>query len=199
MNKQQQNLIAYFKAQKGIVRFSSILEKGFHPDTIEALKQSEHIQKIAYGLYCLKEYDFGEHADFIFASYQAPRGVICLVSALSFYEVTQEVPREVDIAIPLRSRANKIIYPPTRIYTFSQKTWEAGVEEYILSGQKVMIYNLPKTIADCFKFRNRIGVDVAREALANALKNGINPIEIIKYAKMCRVQKIVQPLVEMLL
>lgn len=199
MKEQQKKLIAYFKAQKGIVRFSSILEKGFHPDTIEALKQSEHIQKIAYGLYCLKEHDFGEYADFIFTSYQAPRGVICLVSALSFHEVTQEVPRQVDIAIPVRSRANKIGYPPTRIYTFNQKTWEAGIEEHVLSGQKVRIYSLAKSIADCFKFRNKIGVDVAREALANALKKGTNPIEIIKYAKICRVQKIIQPLVEMMI
>lgn len=199
MNEQQKKLIAYFEEQGGIVRFSSILEKGFHPDTIEALKQEEHIQKIAHGLYCLKEHDFGEYADFIFASYQAPRGVICLVSALSFHAVTQEVPRQVDMAIPVRSHVNKIVYPPTRIYTFNQKTWESGVEEHVLSGQKVKIYSLAKTIADCFKFRNRIGVDVAREALANTLKKGINPIEIIKYAKMCRVQKIVQPLVEMMI
>jgi len=145
----------------------------------------------------MTHYTFGTYPDLVIASLQAPKGVICLISALSFYEVTNEVPRYVDIAIPAGTRANKIKYPPVRFYRFSTKTWEAGVEVHLAEEHKIRVYNLAKTIADCFKFRNKIGINVARDALKIAVtEKGIRPQDIMKYAKMCRVGKIIKPILE---
>ena len=104
------------------------------------------------------------------------------------------------IAIALGAHANKIKYPPVKFYRFASKAWEAGIEEHKVEGYKIRVYSLAKTIADCFKFRNKIGVDVARDALKVAVKEkGIKPTEIIQYAKVCRVDKILKPILEAML
>ena len=190
-------ILDYFKKNGGIVRFSSLLKAGFHPDSLKALEKEGKVEKVARGLYRMTHYTFGSHPDLVIASLQAPKGVVCLISALSFYEVTNEIPKYVDIAILAGTRANKIKYPPVRFYRFSPKTWEAGIEIHLVEGHKVRVYNLAKTIADCFKFRNRIGIDVARAALKIAVtKKSTTPQEIMKYAKMCRVVKIIKPILE---
>lgn len=190
-------ILDYFKKNGGIVRFSSLLKAGFHPDSLKALEKEGKVEKVARGLYRMTHYTFGSHPDLVIASLQAPKGVICLISALSFYEVTNEIPKYVDIAILAGTRANKIKYPPVRFYRFSHKTWEAGIEIHLAEGHKIRVYNLAKTIADCFKFRNKIGIDVARNALKIAVsEKGTTPQEIMKYAKMCRVVKIIKPILE---
>ena len=101
------------------------------------------------------------------------------------------------MAIPTGARANKIEYPPVQFYRFSQSTWKTGVETHEIEGHKIKIYSLAKTIADCFKFRNRIGINVARESLKIAItEKKVKPTEIYKYAKICRVDKIVKPILE---
>lgn len=197
MEQKTKRMLSYFKKQGGIARFSSILKARFHPDTLRALEKEGKIEKIARGLYRISNYTFGSYPDLVIASLQAPRGVVCLVSALSFYEVTNEIPKCVDIAIPAGTRANKIKYPPVRFYRFSAKTWKAGVEVHQVEGHKIKIYNLAKTIADCFKFRNRIGINIARDALKVAItEKGIKPYDIMKYAKICRVVRIIKPILE---
>ena len=200
MQERRQKIISYFQNHGGVARFSSILKAGFHPDVLTALEREGKVEKIARGLYRLTDYTLGSHPDLVTASLQAPRGVICLLSALAFHETTNEIPRSVDIAIPAGSRANKIKYPPVRFYRFSPKAWEAGIENREIEGHKVRVYNLAKTIVDCFKFRNKIGMDVAREALKTAVtEKNIKPKEIMQYAKICRVDRIVKPILEAML
>jgi len=200
MQERTQKIINYFQNHGGVARFSSILKAGFHPDVLTALEREGKVEKIARGLYRLTDYTLGSHPDLVTASLQAPRGVICLLSALAFHETTNEIPRSVDIAIPAGSRANKIKYPPVRFYRFSPKAWEAGIENREIEGHKVRVYNLAKTIVDCFKFRNKIGMDVAREALKTAVtEKNIKPKEIMQYAKICRVDRIVKPILEAML
>jgi predicted transcriptional regulator of viral defense system len=200
MQEKTQKIINYFQNHGGVARFSSILKAGFHPDVLTAFEREGKVEKIARGLYRLTNYTFGSHPDLVTASLQAPRGVVCLLSALAFYEATNEIPRSVDIAIPAGTRANKIKYPPVRFYRFSPKAWEAGIENREIEGHKVKVYNLAKTIADCFKFRNKIGMDVVREALKTAVtEKNIRPKEIMQYAKICRVDKIVKPILEAML
>ena len=197
MEQKKKRMFDYFKKHGGIARFSSIMKAGFHPDTLRALEKEGKIEKIARGFYRMTHYTFGPYPDFVIASLQLPRGIVCLVSALAFHEATSEIPGHVDIAIPAGTRANRIKYPPVRFYRFSTKTWNAGIEVHQAEGHKIRVYNLAKTIADCFKFRNRIGVNVARDSLKIAvIEKGITPQNIMKYAKICRVDKIIKPILE---
>ena len=200
MRRRTIDMIGYFQNNGGIVRYSSILKAGFHPDVLRALEKGGDVEKIARGLYRLTRYAPESRPDIVIASLQAPKGIVCLLSALAFHEATTEIPRYVDIAIPAGARANKIEYPPVRFYHFAVKAWVAGIEEHLIDAHRIRVYNLAKTIADCFKFRNKIGIDVARDALKIAItEKGIKPQEIMYYAKICRVGRIVKPILEAML
>jgi len=189
--------MSFFQSHGGVARFSAILKAGFHPDSLSTLEKEGRVEKIARGLYRLTNYIPGSHPDLVIASLQAPRGVICLLSALSFYEATNEIPRYVDLAIPRGAHANRIKYPPVRFYRFAPKTWKAGIEKHEIEGHRIKVYSLAKTIADCFKFRNKIGIDPARDALKVAVtEKGIKLKDIMQYAKICRVDSIVKPILE---
>ncbi|MBU0650580.1 type IV toxin-antitoxin system AbiEi family antitoxin domain-containing protein, partial [bacterium] len=195
MNTKTELLIKFFEKHGGILRFSSILKAGFHRDTISFLEKEGEIEKIARGLYRKTGYISESYPDLILASLQAARGVICLVSALYFYEVTTEIPRVVDLAIPEKTHSNRIKYPPVKFYRFSYKTWDSGIEYHLIDGYQIPIYSLAKTIVDCFKFRNRIGINVVREALKTAIEqNKVKPADIMKYAKICRMTKVIKPI-----
>ena len=197
MHSKKQSLIDFIKANRGIARFSVILKAGFHPDSLIVLIKEGKVEKIGRGLYMLKDSISGSHPDLIMASLQAPQGIICLISALAFHEATNEIPQYVDMAIPRKTRANRIKYPPVKIYRFDNQTWEAGITEYKIEEHKIRVYCLAKTVADCFKFRNKIGVDVARDALKTAItEKNIKPREIMRYAKICRVDGIIKPILE---
>jgi len=190
----------FFQNHGGVVRFSAILKARFHPDSLMTLEKKGKVEKIARGLYRVTNYVPGSHPDLVTASLQAPKGVICLLSALSFYEATNEIPKLVDIAIPQGTHANRIKYPPVRFYRFASKAWKAGIEEHKIQGHKVKVYSLAKTIADCFKFRNKIGTDVAMNVLKIAVtEKNIKPKEIMQYAKICRVNNIIKPILEAML
>lgn len=200
MSPKIQKLIKFFEKHGGILRFTAILKAGYHPYTLAALVTEKKVEKIGKGLYQLTAQEFRSHPDLVAACLQAPKGVICLLSALSFYESTDEIPRAVDIAIGRGIHANKIEYPPVKFYRFSPKTWKEGIEEEMIEGHKIRIYSLAKTVADCFKFRNRIGIDVAREALKIAVKERrTDPKEIMRYAKLCRVTNVIKPILETML
>ena len=195
MQVRTQELMSFFQSHGEVARFSAILKAGFHPDSLSALEKEGRVKKIARGLYRVTNYTPGSHPDLVIASLQAPRGVICLLSALSFHEATSEIPRYVDLAIPQSTHANRIKYPPVRFYRFAPKTWKAGIEKHEIEGHRIKVYSLAKTIADCFKFRNKIGIDPAREALKVAVtEKGMKLKEIMQYAKICRVDSIVKPI-----
>jgi predicted transcriptional regulator of viral defense system len=197
MSPRTQELMRYFKKHGGVLRFSDILKAGFHPDSLVAIEKAGKVEKIARGLYRIVNYKPGSHPDLVVASLQAQKGVICLISALSFHEATSEIPKCVDMAIPQGAHANRIKYPPVKFYRFAPKAWKAGLEEHEIEGYQIKIYNLAKTIVDCFKFRNRIGVNIAREALKIGIEErGVEPKEIMKYAKICRVSSIIMPILE---
>lgn len=200
MKIKTKELIVFFQKKAGIARFSDILKAGFHSDSLNILKKDKKIEKIGRGLYKLTNCEISEHSDIVVASFQSPRGIICLLSALYFYEATIEIPKYVHIALPCGAHAYKINYPPVKFYHFDAKSWNAGIEEREIVGYKVRIYNLAKTIADCFKFRSKVGMDVAREALKIAVTDkNIKPNQIMQYAKICRVDKIIKPILETML
>jgi len=193
-------MIKYFEKNGGVLRFKEIVDGGFYPFQITELQNAGKIEKIKHGLYKLIDFDPDNAWDIIHAYLQARNAVICLTTALDYYKLTNEIQDHIDLAIPRGSRTNKITTPPVKFYHFSKKSWEAGIEEVEESGQRFRIYNIPKTIADCFKYRNKIGRDVPINALKQALEEKRTSVnEIMKYAKICRVENVILSVLEVIL
>lgn len=197
MSIKSQELIDYFQMYGCILRFSEIIKAGFHPELIKLLETEGEVEKIGVGLYKLTKYVISSHSDIIFVSCQAPGGVICLLSALSFHNATNEIPKYIDVAIPRGTHQNRIKYPPIKFYQLAPSMWKEGIVIHDIDGHKVKIYNLAKTVADCFKFRNRIGMGVARDALKVAIsEHHVEAKKIMYYAKICRVDNVIKPILE---
>ena len=193
----KRKLIGFVKSRSGLVGYSEVRKAGFDKAVLRAVVKSGQVQRIDRGLYQLTEGTHLSNPDLLIASIKVPRGIIFLLSALAFHEATSEVPRYVQIAIPRGKHANKIKYPPVKYYRYASDIWGEGFEEHEIQGHKIKVYNLARTVVDCFKFRNKIGLDVARDALKLAVKEKIiNLKEIMKYAKLCRVESIIKPILE---
>lgn len=200
MGKKEAELIDFLRKRGGLASYAEISKAGFNKALLKTSLKSNRISRLDRGLYKLSQGISISNPDFVAVSIKIPRGVICLLSALSFHEATNEIPKYVDVAIPRGTHANKINYPPVRFYRVNFKVWETGIESHEISGHKVRIYGLAKTVADCFKFRNKIGTDVAREALKIAVsEKHIKPKEIMRYAKICRVDSVIKPMLETIL
>lgn len=197
MGFKETELIKFLKKRGGMVSYAEVIKAGFNKAHLKANLNSGRIQKVDRGLYRLSGGTSFSNPDLVAVSIKVPKGVVCLLSALAFYEATNEIPKYVDIAIARGVHANKIKYPPVKFYRFAYRAWKAGIEEHEIEGHEIKVYNLAKTIADCFKFRNKIGMNVARDALKVAVtEKNIAPNEIMKYAKVCRVDSIIKPILE---
>jgi predicted transcriptional regulator of viral defense system len=200
MSKKEAGLLEFLKKRGGLASYSELSKAGFNKAVLRAGLESNRISRIDRGLYRLSEGGSVSHPDLVAVSIKIPRGVICLLSSLAFFEATNEIPKYVDVAIPRGTHANRINYPPVKFYRFDPKVWEAGIENREIDGRKIKVYNLAKTVADCFKFRNKIGIDIARKALKVAVvEKNIKPGEIMRYAKICRVDSLIKPLLETML
>jgi predicted transcriptional regulator of viral defense system len=191
------NLIQFIRKRGGLASYAEIIGAGFNKTDLKFALESDQIKKIDRGLYRLTEGSLLSNPDLVAASIRVPKGIICLISALAFHEATSEIPHYVQIAIPRGKRANKINYPPVKFYRYAPNIWEEGLEAHEIEGHRIRVYSLARTVVDCFKFRNKIGLDVAREALKVAItEKGIKPKEIMRYAGICRVEKIIKPILE---
>jgi len=200
MGSREAELINFLKKKSGLASYAEIVEAGFNKILLKTSLNSKRIYKIDRGLYRLAEGASLSNPDLVAVSIRIPHGVVCLVSALSFHGATKEIPEHVDIAIPRGSHANKIKYPPVKFYRFDPVTSQQGVEKHNIEGHIVKVYSLARTVADCFKFRNKIGVDVAREALKVAIEEKkVRPKEIMQYAQICRVDRIIKPILEIMI
>ena len=197
MELKKTELINFLKKRGGVASYAEIIKAGFNKHYLKTNLNSGRIQKVDRGLYRLSDGISLANPDLVAVSIKVPKGTVCLLSAIAFYEATNEIPKYVDIAIPRGTHANRIQYPPVKFYRFAPQAWKAGIEEYEIEGHKIKVYNLAKTIADCFKFRNKIGMNVTRDALKIAvIEKDITPKEIMKYAKICRVDSIIKPILE---
>ena len=200
MGSKEAELIQFLKQKGGMASFSELVKAGFNKALIKVSLANENIKRLDRGLYSLSEGMSSSNPDLVAISIKVPKGIVCLLSALAFHEATNEIPRYVDVAIPRGTHESRIKYPPVKFYRFSPNTWKAGVEKHEIEGYEIKIYSLAKTIVDCFKFRNRIGINVAREALKIAVaEKHVKPKDIMKYAKICRVDKIIKPILETML
>ena len=149
------------------------------------------------GLYVLQNDEPSEQRSLVEACCRVPRGVVCLLSALQFHELTMQMPYEVWMAIDEKARLPRVDYPPLRIVRFSGAALTTGVQEHAIEGVAVRVYAPAKTVADCFKYRNKIGLDVALEALRDCLRQRkANSDELWKAAKVCRMTNVMRPYLE---
>jgi predicted transcriptional regulator of viral defense system len=200
MGNKKPELADFLREKRGLATYSEIIKAGFNKTLLKAGLNSGRIQKVDRGLYRLSDGFSISEPDIVAVSIKAPKGVVCLLSALAFHEATNEIPSCVHIAIPRGTHANKIKYPPVKYCRYNHNAWEAGIEEREVDGRKIKVYSLAKTIADCFKFRNKIGMNIARDALKIAVsEKGTKPQEIMRYARICRVERIIKPILETLL
>jgi predicted transcriptional regulator of viral defense system len=200
MSTKEKKFIEFLKKRGGMVSYKEIIKAGFNKAFLKDNLNSSRIQKVDRALYRLSDDFTLSNPDLVAVSIKVSKGVVCLLSALSFHEATNEIPRYINIAIPRGAYANKINYPPVKFYHFASEAWKAGIEKFEIEGYQIKVYSLAKTIADCFKFRNKIGMNIAREALKIAItEKGVQPKEIMQYAEICRVDNIIKPFLEAML
>lgn len=189
-------LIELAKA-RGFVTAKRVSEAGIHSSQITRLVDEQTLLRVARGHYRLAEADVTENHALALASAVAPRGVICLLSALSFHEIGTQLPAAVWIAIERGSRTPKLPDLRLQVVRYSGAAFREGIEIHRIEGQRVRVYSVAKTIADLFKARNRVGVDVAIDALREAWRDRRFTItELDRAARACRVERVMRPYVE---
>lgn len=172
---------------------------GVSRQTLTRMCRAGTIQRVARGVYTIPGDGIAQHDDMKLAIKQVPYGVVCLFSALEFHNLTTQIPHQVWLAIPQGRRHKNVAYPDIQYISLSKPFYEYGIEEHVLDGVSIKIYSVAKTVADCFKFRNKIGLEVALEALGEAKsEKKITNAELITAARMCRVEKIIMPYLEAL-
>jgi len=199
------NSKAFEKARKifldhnGLLRTEQAMEQGIAPRTLYAMRDAGVLRRESRGVYRLAEALFGSQIDLAHVALRVPKGVVCLISALDFHELTTQIPHAIYLALPNQAEKPRLEYPPLRLFWLSPKPYAMGIEEHRIEGVTVQIYCLEKTIADCFKFRNKIGLDVALEALKEALRYRRCTIEgLLWYAHIDRVERVIRPYLETL-
>ena len=198
--KQIQTARKIFRKAGGILRTREALLAGIHPRTLYALRDSGQIEQLSRGLFRLTDaVPLGE-PDLVTVAHRIPEGVICLISALAWHELTTQIPHEVYVAIPRGMEAPRIDYPPVQHFWFGRLAFESGIETQQVDGVPIRIYCREKTIADCFKYRNRIGLDTALEALKlYRQQKAIDTGALLRYADICRVRRVMTPYLEAIL
>jgi predicted transcriptional regulator of viral defense system len=186
-----------FAKKHGMIRVRDAVKEGIHPENLRRLCKKGLLVKMARGIYIPADSEISQNVGLAQISKRVPNGVICLLSALQFHDIGTQSPFEVWVAIDQKAAAPRIDYPPIRIVRFSGKALSEGIEIHQIEGVEVEIYNKAKTIADCFKFRNKIGLDIALEALKDSRQRKLcTNDEIWKYAKLCRVSNVMKPYLE---
>ncbi|MFH1157117.1 MAG: type IV toxin-antitoxin system AbiEi family antitoxin domain-containing protein [Pseudomonadota bacterium] len=192
--------VVIFKKHGGILRTSQALQAGIHPSTLYAMRDDGTLEVVSRGVYRLTDSEPLGNPDLVTVATRIQSGIICLISALAFHEITTQIPHEVHVTLQRGSETPRLDYPPIAFYWVSDMAYGAGVETYELDGVNVHIYSPEKTLADCFKFRNKIGLDTAVEAVRfYRERKSVNVDAILRYAKICRVEKVMRPYLEALL
>jgi predicted transcriptional regulator of viral defense system len=198
----RQTLIAAedtFRRAGGMMRTSHVLSQGVERRTPYWMRDHGLVESPSRGVYHLASEPLPPHPDLTVVALRVPSAVVCLVSALDFHEVTTQVPSVVEIALPRGAKAPRIECPPTRVYRMSGAAMTEGVEEHREDGVVIRVFSLAKTVADCFKFRSRVGTDVAVEALREAIRDRrVSPSEIMRFAQVDHVERVIRPYLEAL-
>ena len=190
-----------FARHRGILRTSEAIRLGIHPRTLYALRDSGEIEQMARGFYRQAEGPALTNPDLVTVALRVPRAVICLISALAHHGLTTQVPHTIDIALPGHAQVPRLSSIPLRVFWYSEPSFSAGVQSVPIDGVNVRIYSAEKTIADCFKYRNKIRLDVAIQALRTYRERTKKPNWhlLSKFAEMNRVTNVMRPYLQALL
>ncbi|MCK5137771.1 MAG: type IV toxin-antitoxin system AbiEi family antitoxin domain-containing protein [Bacteroidales bacterium] len=181
----------------GIIRTTEAIKAGIHPRIIYQLRDSGELEQLSRGIYRLTVLDEISNPDLVIVATRIPSAVICLISALAYHEITTQIPHKISIALPRNFDTPRLDYPPVVAHRFSGESFREGIEVHQIDSVSVRIYSTEKTIADCFKFRNKIGMDVVLEALKlYKTRMRFDVKKLLYYAKICRVDKVMFPYLE---
>jgi predicted transcriptional regulator of viral defense system len=178
-----------------VLQAKHVARQGIHTGTLTRLTKSGVLEKVGPGRYRLpKKNRTTEYHDLTVVAAVIPQSVVCLLSALRFHNIGTQLPTDAWIAVPRGTRVPHMSTSPVRVVNVSTTVFDLGIEEHHIEGQVVRIYSVARTIADCFRFRNKIGLDVALEALTDAWRSKrLKLDELHRMAKKLRVQRVMQP------
>ena len=184
-------------SQRGLLRASHLQELGIARVVLSRLAASGQLERVGRGVYRLPERQGAEHESLATIAVKVPQAVFCLLTALQIHQLTTQLPRQVWIAMPQGSHTPKMDYPPVKMVQFSGEAYAQGIEVVCADQVELPVYGVAKTIADCFKHRNKVGLDVAIEALREALAtNKTTANDLWRFAKICRVANVMRPYLE---
>lgn len=198
METPHQTILA-LAAQRGLIRPRDLDALGLPSVALTRLVRQGLLTRVGRGLYARPDRSVSEHGTLAEVARKHPQTIVCLLSALRVHDLTTQSPFEVWLAIPNKARAPKMGYPPLRIVRFSGAALTNGIEDRQIDGVTVRVTNVARTVADCFKFRNKIGLDVAMEALQEAWRaKRVSMDELWRYATLCRVANVMRPYMDTL-
>ncbi|HAU37792.1 MAG TPA: transcriptional regulator [Phycisphaerales bacterium] len=199
MSTSYSNKVLDLARKAGVIRSRDLDAIGVPRQYLSILVRRGAIQRVGYGLYAATDAEVTAEHTVVEASKKVPRGVLCLLSALRLHGLTTQAPFEVWMALDRKAWRPKVEYPPLRIVRFSGKALTGRIQEREIEGVTVRVYDPAKTVADCFKYRNKIGNDVAMEALRDCWKKRLATMDDFwDAAAICRVSRIIRPYLESL-
>ena len=184
----------------GAFRTAQALAAGIHPRTLYGLRDDGELEQLSRGIFRLASLPAPANPDLLVVAARLPKAVICLVSALAFHGLTEEIPHEVHIALPRGASTPHLEHPPLRVTRFRPEALRAGVEVHEVDGVDLRVYSPAKTIADCFRSRSQVGMETTLAALkALRRRRGFDPEQLLHFAKICRVERALRPYLEAVL
>ena len=189
-----------FSQSGGLLRTGAALRAGIHPRTLYDMRDEGVVEELSRGLYRLADLPALSNPDLVTVALKIPAGVVCLISALAYHEITTQIPHEVHVALPRGTEPPRLKHPPLRVFWFTGRSFTEGIETHKVDGIRLRVYSPEKTLADCFKYRNKLGLDTVLEALRlYRSRKRPNVDELMKFARVCRVEKVMRPYLEALL
>jgi predicted transcriptional regulator of viral defense system len=197
MLKQKQQLLLELVKRKGVIKSSDLLKFDIPRTYLSRLVKSGVLKKASRGIYVLLNGDVTEHQSTLEACTRVPHGIVCLLSALQFHGLTTEIPHQIWLGISPKARLPKVDYPPIRFVRFSGPALTKGITEHLIHGVKFKTTTPARTVVDCFKYRNKIGLNVALEALRDCLrKHKATVDEIHQISKIRHMENVMRPYME---
>jgi predicted transcriptional regulator of viral defense system len=199
-SKSIQQAISAFRRHGGMLRTGAAIREGIHPRILYEMRDQGLLEPISRGLYRLSTAPSLGSPDLVAVALRVPNAVVCLISALAYHELTTQIPHEVYLALPRGTEPPRLKQPPLRTFWFTGRAFTDGIETHKVDGITVRIYGPEKTLADCFKYRNKIGLDTTLEALRLYKDRRRSNVEaLLRYSEVCRVTKVMRPYLEAIL
>src|ERR1700738_2247723 len=189
-----------FRRSGGMLRTGAALRAGIHPRRLYDMRDEGVVEELSRGLYRLADLPPLGSPDLVTVALKIPAGVVCLISALAYHEITTQIPHEVHLALPRGAEPPRLKHPPLRVFWFTGHAFTEGIETHEVDGIRIRVYSPEKTLADCFKYRNKLGLDTVLEALRlYRSRKRPNVDELMKFARVCRVAKGMRPFLNAIL